>query len=74
MSTRLARRESAVVTERETQVLRLVALGHTTPEIATKLALSSHTVQMHRRNGTRKIQATSRADVVAWAIESGRFG
>ena len=49
----------ACLTPREREVLRLVALGHTAPEIGTQLFLSSQTIGTHRRNLRRKLRADS---------------
>jgi DNA-binding CsgD family transcriptional regulator len=48
-------------------VLRLVALGHTSPEIAQQLGLSVQTVNTHIRNIYRKLQVKSRAQAVSMA-------
>jgi two-component system response regulator NreC len=48
-------------------VLRLLALGHTNSEIATKLYLSVRTIESHRARIQQKTGRTSRADLVAYA-------
>jgi len=53
---------------RETEVLRLIALGHTSVEIARKLHLSSRTVESHRARIHRKLGLATRADLVAYAL------
>lgn len=55
------------LTPRETEVLRLVAAGHTNPEIAEKLVISIRTVETHRSAIHRKLNTTSRAELVAFA-------
>jgi two-component system response regulator NreC len=57
------------LSEREVEVLRLVALGHTNAEISQKLYLSVRTVESHRANIQRKIGRTTRAGLVAYAHE-----
>lgn len=57
--------------EREVEVLRMVALGHTNIEISQKLYLSVRTVESHRAHIQRKIGSTTRADLVAYAHEHG---
>ncbi len=57
------------LTPRERQVAMLLAYGHTNVEIATQLTISIRTVEMHRANAMRKLQAGSRADVVRWALD-----
>lgn len=53
---------------RETEVLRLVALGHTSAEIATKLRLSRRTVETHRACICHKLGLNTRAQLVAYAL------
>jgi DNA-binding CsgD family transcriptional regulator len=50
--------------------LRLVAAGHTNPEIAEQLVISIRTVETHRAAIHRKPGTSSRAEVVAFARES----
>jgi len=53
---------------RETEVLRLIALGHTSAEIAAKLHLSRRTVETHRARLHRKLGLGSRAQLVGYAL------
>lgn len=53
---------------RETEVLRLIALGHTSAEIAHKLSLSRRTVETHRARIHRKLGLDTRAQLVAYAL------
>jgi ATP/maltotriose-dependent transcriptional regulator MalT len=57
------------LTGREVEVLRLVAAGHTNPQIATALFLSEKTVARHLSNIFGKIQVSSRTAAAAYAIE-----
>lgn len=57
------------LTERELDVLRLVALGHTNPEIASKLYVSVRTVEAHRSHIHQKLRLSTRADLVRFALE-----
>ena len=59
------------LSEREVEVLRLIALGHTNSEIAEKLFLSTRTVETHRAHIQQKIRRTSRAELVRYALEHG---
>jgi two-component system response regulator NreC len=59
------------LTEREVEVLRLIALGHTNTEIAQQLFLSTRTVETHRAHIQRKLRRTSRAELVRYALEHG---
>lgn len=56
---------------RETQVVERVALGHTNSEIAEQLELSVRTVESHRANILRKLQISTRAESVRYAIANG---
>jgi two-component system response regulator NreC len=53
---------------RETEVLRLIALGYTSREIAAKLHLSSRTVETHRARIHHKLGLNSRAELVRYAL------
>ncbi|MFZ1993885.1 MAG: response regulator transcription factor [Solirubrobacteraceae bacterium] len=59
------------LTEREVEVLKLVALGHTNAEIGQQLYLSVRTVESHRAHIQRKSGRSSRADLVAYARKHG---
>ncbi|HLU41512.1 MAG TPA: response regulator transcription factor, partial [Microthrixaceae bacterium] len=59
------------LTERETEVLRLVAKGLTARQIADRLVLSHRTVQNHVQNTLRKLQLHNRVQLVRYAIEQG---
>jgi two-component system response regulator NreC len=59
------------LTEREVEVLRLIALGHTNSEIAGHLYLSVRTIESHRAHIQQKIRRTSRAELVQYALEHG---
>jgi two-component system, NarL family, response regulator NreC len=59
------------LTDRELEVLKLIALGHTNSEIAAQLYLSVRTVESHRAHIQQKIGRSSRADLVAYAREHG---
>ena len=58
----------ARLTSREQEVLGLIADGLTAKAIARKLGLSSKTIDSHRQNMTRKLEASSLADLVKYAI------
>ena len=59
------------LTVREVEVLRLIALGHTSVEIAEQLQLSPRTVETHRARIHRKLGLASRAELVAYALRRG---
>jgi two-component system, NarL family, response regulator NreC len=60
-----------LITDRERQVLTLIALGHTSPEIAGKLHISEKTVETHRAHIADKLGLHTRADLVRFALEHG---
>jgi DNA-binding NarL/FixJ family response regulator len=57
--------------ERETEVLRLIAWGFSNKEIAARLELSVKTVEVHKANAMRKLGMRSRIDIVRYAILQG---
>ena len=59
------------ISERETEVLRLMALGHSNKEIATTLDLSVKTIEVHKANAMRKLGLTGRTDLVRYALLQG---
>ena len=59
------------LSDREQEVLRLVALGHTGAEIASRLSLSSKTVETYRARGMEKLGLSSRAALVRFALSRG---
>jgi DNA-binding NarL/FixJ family response regulator len=63
--------EGPRLTERETEVLRLVAKGLTAKQVAARLVLSHRTVQNHVQNAMGKLQVRNRAGLVRYAIEAG---
>jgi DNA-binding NarL/FixJ family response regulator len=63
--------DSGLLSERETDVLKLLAQGYVTKEIARKLNISGHTVGSHIKNLYRKLSAHTRVQVVRIAQERG---
>lgn len=59
------------LTVREVEVLRMIALGHTSVEIAHQLHLSPRTVETHRARIHRKLGLATRAELVAYALRRG---
>ena len=59
------------LTDRETEVLRLVAKGLSSKQIATKLTLSHRTVENHVQATLRKLQLANRVELTRYAIEQG---
>jgi len=61
------------LSDREREVLRLLALGHTNQEIAKQLFISVRTAETHRAHIMRKLQLSTRAELVHYAIEHGQL-
>ena len=59
------------LSEREQEVLKMVALGHTSAEIAQKLSLSAKTVETYRARGMEKLGLRMRAALVKFALQEG---
>jgi two-component system response regulator NreC len=76
LGARLAIKETTSATQagleplspRECEVLRLLALGHTNQEIAASLYISVRTVETHRAHIMKKLDLTSRAELVRYAL------
>jgi two-component system response regulator NreC len=64
----------AQLTPRELEVLRLIALGYTSVEVGERLDLSPRTIESHRGRIHRKLDVTSRAGLVGYALEHGLVG
>ena len=60
-----------LLSARETEVLRLIALGHTNDEIAGQLGVSPRTVETHRAHILRKLDLRTRAELVRYALRHG---
>ncbi|HYZ79006.1 MAG TPA: response regulator transcription factor [Gaiellaceae bacterium] len=70
--TEAARRaEADPLSDREREVLRLLALGHTNQEIAKQLYISVRTAETHRAHIMQKLRLTSRAELVRHALAQG---
>ena len=67
------RQDKAVATlsDRESQVLRLIASGYSNKEIAARLVLSVKTVEAHKANAMRKLDLNGRIDIVKYAVLQG---
>ena len=65
------RAEEDPLSERESEVLRLLALGHTNQEIAKQLFISVRTAETHRAHIMQKLRLSSRAELVRYALERG---
>jgi DNA-binding NarL/FixJ family response regulator len=65
------RAEQDPLSEREREVLRMLALGHTNQEIAKQLFISVRTAETHRAHIMQKLQLGSRAELVRYALAEG---
>jgi two-component system, NarL family, response regulator NreC len=65
------RAEADPLSDREREVLRLLALGHTNQEIAQMLFISVRTAETHRAHIMQKLRLSSRAELVRYAISEG---
>jgi DNA-binding NarL/FixJ family response regulator len=64
-------KEGALLSEREAEVLRLIASGYSNKEIAAQLSLSVKTVEAHKANAMRKLGLGGRIDIVKYALLQG---
>ena len=63
--------EADPLSEREREVLRLLALGHTNQEIAQELYISVRTAESHRAHIMQKLRLATRAELVRYALSHG---
>ncbi|MBI5408046.1 MAG: response regulator transcription factor [Nitrospirae bacterium] len=63
--------DSSILTDRECEILRLIASGLTNKQIADKLFISVKTVETHRTNIMQKLNVHTTADLVRYAIKTG---
>ena len=68
---RLRGESKAALTERESEVLRYIALGYSNKEIASLMQVSVKTIEAHKANAMRKLDMHSRIDIVRYAILQG---
>jgi DNA-binding NarL/FixJ family response regulator len=62
--------EPIVLSERENEIIKLIAEGNTNPQIAEQLFLSSHTVNTHRKNIMAKLGVKNTAGIVMYAVKT----
>jgi two-component system, NarL family, response regulator NreC len=65
------KKDQSLLSPRETEVLRLMALGHTNREIAEQLSLSVRTVETHRAHIQQKLRLDSRPELTRYALANG---
>ncbi|MBJ7353785.1 MAG: response regulator transcription factor [Thermoleophilaceae bacterium] len=71
MASGSAEDELSALTEREIEIMKLIALGYTNTEIAEQLFLSVRTIESHRAHIQNKLDFASRAELVRFAIDHG---
>jgi DNA-binding NarL/FixJ family response regulator len=59
------------ISERETDVLRLIAVGHSNKEVAAQLKISVKTVEVHKANAMKKLGLTGRVDLIRYGVLQG---
>ena len=59
------------ISERESEVLRLIAVGYSNKEVAAQLKISVKTVEVHKANAMRKLGLAGRVDIVRYAVLQG---
>ncbi len=70
-STALSNAEKVQLTDRESEIIRLIALGYSNREVSERLSISIKTVESHKANALRKLGISSRIDIVRYAILQG---
>jgi DNA-binding NarL/FixJ family response regulator len=65
------KRAATVLSDRETEVLRLVAQGHSNKEIAARFDLSNKTIEVHKANAIRKLGLNGRIELLQYALHVG---
>jgi DNA-binding NarL/FixJ family response regulator len=68
------RRTPENLSDREAEVLRLIAAGYSNKEIAARLGISVKTVEAHKSNSMKKLDLGSRIDIVNFALLQGWLG
>jgi two-component system response regulator NreC len=63
--------DGAALSARESEILRCIAFGYSNKEIAEKLDLSVKTVEAHKANALKKLNITSRREIISYAIRQG---
>ncbi len=70
-ATAAAKADADPLSDREREVLRLLALGHTNQEIAKMLFISVRTAETHRAHVMQKLRLSNRAELVRYALSEG---
>jgi DNA-binding NarL/FixJ family response regulator len=67
----ISNESAASISERESEVLRLIAIGHSNKEVAAQLKISVKTVEVHKANAMRKLGLAGRVDIIRYAVLQG---
>ena len=67
----LSGQPQTTISERESEVLRLIAIGHSNKEVSAQLKISVKTVEVHKANGMRKLGLAGRVDIIRYAVLQG---
>ena len=67
----ISNQAAASISERESEVLRLIAIGHSNKEVAAQLKISVKTVEVHKANAMRKLGLAGRVDIIRYAVLQG---
>ena len=68
---RISNQTPTPITERESDVLRLIAIGHSNKEVAAQLKISVKTVEVHKANAMRKLGLAGRVDLIRYGVLQG---
>jgi DNA-binding NarL/FixJ family response regulator len=63
--------KASPISERETDVLRLIAVGHSNKEVAAQLKISVKTVEVHKANAMKKLGLAGRVDLIRYGVLQG---
>jgi DNA-binding NarL/FixJ family response regulator len=67
----ISNESASSISERESEVLRLIAIGHSNKEVAAQLKISVKTVEVHKANAMRKLGLAGRVDIIRYAVLQG---
>ena len=70
-SAKISHPPEVAISEREAEVLRLIAIGHGNKEVAARLKISVKTVEVHKSNAMRKLGLTGRVDIIRYGVLKG---
>ena len=65
------KKNSTVLTAKETEIIKMICLGMSTKEIASEKYISQHTVESHRANIYNKLHINKVSELIIWAVKNG---